>query len=63
MLCVGMVMGVWSGSSQTWTRTLLFFLDPDSDLDLKGSKFSDPDPDPTDLTGFRVLDGSYTKPL
>ena len=44
------------GSGQT--RTLLFFLDPDPDLDPKGPKFSDPDPDPKGLTGSRVLNGS-----
>ena len=52
-----MVMGrVLIGSGQT--RTLLFFLDPDPDLDPKGPKFSDLDPDPTNLIGSRVLNRS-----
>ena len=51
---VGMVMGrVWSGSGQT--RTLLFFMDPDPNSDPKGPKFSDLDPNPTDLTGLGSL--------
>ena len=49
-----MVMG---GSGQTRTRILLFFIDADSDLDPKGSKFSDPNPDPPDLTGLGSLMG------
>ena len=53
-----MVTGrVWGGSGQIRTRTLLFFLDPDPDLDPKGLKFSDPDMDPTDLTGLGSLMG------
>ena len=53
-----MVMGqVWSGSGQTRTRTLVFFMDPDPDPDPKGPKFSDPNLDPTDLTGLGSLMG------
>ena len=34
-----------------------FFIDLDQDPDPKSSKFSDPGPDPSDLTGIRSLMG------
>ena len=55
-----MVMGrVWSGSGQTRIRirTLLFFIDPDPDPNPKGPKFSDPNPESTDLMGLGYLMG------
>ena len=41
------------------TQTLLFFIDPDPDPNLKGPKFSDPDldPDPSNLMGLGFLMG------
>ena len=57
-LQVGMVMRqIRSGSGQTRTRTLLFFIDSDPDSDPKGPKFSDLDPDPPDLTSLGFLMG------
>ena len=54
VLIVGMGMGrVWSESSQIWTRTFLFFIDPDSNPNHKGLKFSylNLDLNPLDLMG------------
>ena len=60
ILCfsIGMVMGwVWSGTSQILTRTLLFFISSDSDLNLRVQNFQT-----LRIWWVRILNGSLINP-